>query len=388
MNILTKNPNNIVESLIRGSKMVPHLVAIHRRILMDFIKDLLAALSVILNGLPQGLLALSYGFSSVATGLAFAVGAIGCLLFGVVAPVSFQAETITLAGTMGRDMKERISMIIYAAIGMTVIGILGLLERIVTFIGPEITNGMMAGVGIILAKVSLEMANKNKYVGYTSICVSLITYMFTQDLVYTITFSVVISSIVAMLMKQKSNISIEKREKLALQKTLFNATVFRGALALICLNIGSNIAFGKITGNIANLDVNIDHLSIVSSLADLASALFGGGPVESIISATGGAPHPLMSAVLMMALMSIILFTGLLPRIGKYIPSESIAGFLFVLGAIVTVPVNALNALSAEGVPGGALIGGITLTVTAISDPFFGMLAGVVLRFFARLFGM
>jgi AGZA family xanthine/uracil permease-like MFS transporter len=29
---------------------------------------------------------------------------------------------------------------------------------------------------------------------------------------------------------------------------------------------------------------------------------------------------------------------------GKYIPSESIAGFLFVLGAIVTVPSNAMAA--------------------------------------------
>ena len=52
-----------------------------------------------------------------------------------------------------------------------------------------------------------------------------------------------------------------------------------------------------------------------------------GGPVESVISATGGAPHPLISGVLMMILMAIILFTGLLPKMGKYIPSESIAGF-------------------------------------------------------------
>ncbi len=355
---------------------------------MDFLKDLLAALSVILNGLPQGLLALSFGFASVPTAFAFIVGAVGCLALGVVAPVSFQAETITLAGTMGKDMKDRLSMVIFAAIGMTIIGLLGMLEKIVAFIGPEITSGMMAGVGIMLARVSLDMAKKNKIVGYTSMGISFVTYMLTKDLVYTITFSVIASSIVALALRQKSDINITGREKLVFQKPVMNASVFRGSLALICLNIGANIAFGKITGEIANTNVNIDHLSIVSSLADLASALFGGGPVESIISATGGAPHPLMSSVLMMALMAVILFAGLLPKVGKYIPSESIAGFLFVLGAIVTVPGNALSALSVTGVPGGALVGGITMTVTAITDPFFGMLAGVIFRVLAGALGM
>ena len=80
--------------------------------------------------------------------------------FSVVAPVSFQAETITLAGTMGKDMKERISMVILGGVGMTYIGIFGLLERIVTFIGPAITSGMMTGVGIMLTRVAVDMAEK------------------------------------------------------------------------------------------------------------------------------------------------------------------------------------------------------------------------------------
>lgn len=352
------------------------------------IKDLLAALSTILNGLPQGLLALSFGFASVPTAFAFIVGAVGCLALGVVAPVSFQAETITLAGTMGKNMKERISMIIYAAIGMTLIGLFGLLERIVAFIGPEITNGMMAGVGIMLARVAVEMAKKNKIVGYTSIGVSFITYMVTKDLVYTITISVIGTSVLSMVLKQQTNMVSTEREKIVFQKPILNFDIVRGALSLICLNIGANIAFGEITGSMANMDVNIDHLSIVSSLADLASASFGGGPVESIISATGSAPHPVLSGVLMMSIMAIILFAGLLPKIGKYIPSESISGFLFVLGAIVTAPSSALAALSVTGVPGGALVGGITMTVTAITDPFLGMLSGIIFRVVAGVVGM
>jgi AGZA family xanthine/uracil permease-like MFS transporter len=355
---------------------------------MELLKDLLAALSVVLNGLPQGLLALSFGFASVPTAFAFLVGAVGCLALGVVAPISFQAETITLAGTMGNNMKERLSMIIFGAIGMTFIGLFGLLEKIVSFIGPAITNGMMAGVGIMLARVALNMAKKNKIVGYASIAVSFVVYMITKDLVYTVTISVVGTSILAVILKQKSDLIITEREKISFQKPVVNLTVIQGALAMICLNIGANIAFGEITGSIANTAVNIDHLSIISSLADLVSASFGGGPVESIISATGGAPDPLRSSVIMMSIMAIILFAGLLPKIGKYVPSESIAGFLFVLGAIVTVPVNALAALSVTGIPGGAMVGGITMTVTAISDPFYGMLAGVIFRTVASLVGM
>ncbi|MGJ0847887.1 hypothetical protein ACR77J_14450 [Tissierella praeacuta] len=96
----------------------------------------------------------------------------------------------------------------------------------------------------------------------------------------------------------------------------------------------------------------------------------------------------MMSGVLMMSLMAIILFAGLLPKMGKYIPSESIAGFLFVLGAIVTAPVNATAALTATGIPGGSIVGGITMTVTAITDPFLGMLAGIIFKGFASILGI
>ncbi|MFO7154929.1 MAG: NCS2 family permease, partial [Caldicoprobacter oshimai] len=90
---------------------------------MEILQDILAALSVILNGLPQGLLALSYGFASVPTALAFIVGAAGNTLVGSVAPVSFQAETITVAGTMGQDRCERLSMTFLGGCIMTLIGL-------------------------------------------------------------------------------------------------------------------------------------------------------------------------------------------------------------------------------------------------------------------------
>ena len=347
-------------------------------------KDLLAALGVVLNGLPQGLLALSFGFASIPTAFAFIAGAIGSLAFGLVTPISFQAETITLAGTMGDNMEERLSMLVYGALLMILIGALGIFQKIITFIGPEISNGMMAGVGLMLAKVALDMAKSNKTVGYSSIIISFFTYMFTKDLVYTITLSVIGSSILAALKKEEISDYPNEDRKIKFKKPILNGKVLRGALAMTCLNIGANIAFGNITGEIANQSVNIDHLSIVSGFADLSSALFGGGPVETVISATAGAPNPLASGVLMMVIMAVILFAGLLPKIGKYIPSQSIAGFLFILGAVVTAPSNALAALSTD-IAGGPIVGGVTMAVTSITDPFVGMLAGIVFRFFTSI---
>lgn len=346
------------------------------------IKDVLAALGVIINGLPQGILALSFGFASLPTALAFVVGAVGAGLLGLVAPISFQAETITLAGTMGSNLRERLSMIFYGGIIMGFIGLIGMLQTIVDFIGPVITNGMMAGVGIMLSMVAVGMAKKNKKVGLTSIAVAFVVYLFSKDLVYTIVSSVVFSSIVGNYIKSDTVVYDGTREKFKFQKPIINPVVIRGALAMVCLNIGANIAFGNITGSIANKPVNIDHLAVVSSLADVASSLFGGGPVESIISATGAAPHPVVSGVLMMSLMAVILVTGMLPKIGRYVPMESIAGFLLVLGAVVTVPINTKMAME------DPVVGGVTAVVTATTDPFTGMVAGLLMKFLTGSLGL
>lgn len=356
---------------------------------MDIWKDILAALSGVLNALPQGLLALTFGFASIPTALAFMVGAVGNAATSNVAVISYQAETITLAGTMGKNMRERLSMIFFGAALLLIIGLFGILETIIDWIGPIITTGMMAGVGLMLSKVAWDMAKGDRIVGITSMLSAFVVYFATNDLVYTITASVIFSSIVYAFTK-KDDANHAKRpvvkEGLHLQKLIVNPMVIRGALAMVCLNIGANIAFGKINGEIANTDVNIDTLTIISSLADMVSSLFGGAPVEIVISATASSPHAVWSGVLMMVLMAIVLATGLLPKIGKYVPSASIAGFLFVLGAIVTLPGNAATALTGEGA-GNGIVGGVTMVVTAITDPFLGMLSGIIVQFLMTLFG-
>lgn len=341
----------------------------------ELLQDILAIISVVLNGLPQGLLALSFGFASIPTAFAFFVGAFGSAVTGCVAPISFQAETITYAGTAGKNKRERISMIFYGAVAMTLIGLFGLLTKMVDFIGPNIAAGMMAGVGLMLSKAAVEMFKKDKTIGAVSGISAVIIYSFTQNLVYTITVSVILSCIVGRYFKVDDNIIVAEKEKIERQKLTMNVSVLRGALGLVCLNIGSNISFGAITGSMANTEVNIDHLSVISSVADMVSSYFGGAPVESIISATGSAPHALWAGIAMMIIMGLILIFGLLPKIGKYVPTTSISGFLLVLGIMVTVPGNAASAVS-----GNPMVGGITMGVTAIADPFLGMLAGIVAR--------
>ena len=43
----------------------------------------------------------------------------------------------------------------------------------------------------------------------------------------------------------------------------------------------------------------------------------------------------------MMVVIGVILLLKLLPKIGKFVPSSSIAGFLFVLGIFKTVVLDA-----------------------------------------------
>ena len=44
------------------------------------VNDVLAALGVVLNGIPQALLAATYGFASIPTAFGLIIGAVACLL--------------------------------------------------------------------------------------------------------------------------------------------------------------------------------------------------------------------------------------------------------------------------------------------------------------------
>jgi len=351
-------------------------------------QDLLAAIAVVINGLPQGLLALSFGFAAFPTALAFAVGVIGAVVFHSVAPISFQAESIVLAGTMGKDRFERCSIVFITGVVMALAGALGVLEPTIRFIGPAIENGMMAGVGIILAVVAINMLKSAPLVGAVSMLTAVLVYTFIgKNLVYTIVASVALSSIVYLLTRKKEqeDVTVDRdAERLKpIKLVLGSPRVIRGALAMICLQVGGNIAYAGITGNIAGTPVNVDHVTLYSGIGDAVSAFFGGGPVEAIISGTGAAPNPWLAGVLMMLIMTVILAVRLLPVLARYVPSQSIAGFLFVLGAIVAFPINMSLAVQADPILGGAVT-----VVTAATDPFIGLVAGVIIRLLFSVAGI
>jgi AGZA family xanthine/uracil permease-like MFS transporter len=362
-----------------------------------FMTDLLAALAVVVNGIPQGLLALGFGFAAFPTSIAFIIGIAGSLAFQSVATISFQAETITLAGKMGKNVRERLSLVFWGALFLLIPSAMGLNERIVAFIGPAIVNSMMAGVGIMLALVSIDMFNSERFSGAVSMITALAVWFYTLDLAKTIIISVLVSTVIYNILKKDGRIKAEamnldmSRERFTLGniewKIWQHPRIIINGLAIACLNIGANISFGKITGGIANVDTNIDHLAIYSSLADMGSAFFGGGPVEAIISGTATAPNPLTSSVLMMGLMALLLLLKLLPTIGKYVHSASIAGFLFVLGTFVTFSSNMQGAIASVPAAGGpfgmspwGMVIGATVLVSAKWNPFFGLLAGVAIK--------
>ena len=348
-------------------------------------QDIIAAIAVVINGLPQGLLSLSYGFGAFPTAIGFIVGSAGFLLAKQVAPISFQAEAIVLAGQMGEDRNERLNIVFFTGVMMSIIGALGLLEPTINFIGPAILNSMMAGVGITLAKVSVGMFKSNKVVTALSMSTALLTYFITdKNLVYTIVTSVFISSIAWIFINKdkESNSKVDlSNEKFKLLNFKITPSLVRKVLALTTMQIGGNIAYSSVTGSLANTTVNVDHVTLYSGLADATSALFGGGPVEAVISGTAVAPNPVSSGLIMMLLMAVILLIKLLPKIAKYVPSESIAGFLFVLGAIVVFPSNI-----ATGVSSDPMVAGVTTIVTASTDPFIGMISGIIVRFLTNIF--
>lgn len=255
----------------------------------------------------------------------------------------------------------------------------------------------------MLANVSFKLMREELITGIVSLVSALIVWFIKKDLAWTIIISVLASTVVYICIRYVSffknrlhltvhepqiDASLEKFHMGNIEwKFWTSSNIVIGAFSIACLNIGANISFGKITGSIAGVNTNIDHLSIYSCLADICSSFLGGGPVEAIISGTATAPHPVFASVLMMSIMAVILFLKFLPVIGRYVHMSSITGFLFVLGAFVTFSTNIAGAVNVAGPFSGpfgfgpmGMIIGATVLITARYNPFFGMIAGIIVK--------
>lgn len=380
---------------------------------MEFLSNLgpfiLAVVAVIINGVPQLLYAQARGFALKPAGFAYLIGGFGNLLTGSVTPISSQAETITVA-SVKKNLRDNVSSILLAALLMVILAAFGGVSKISDFAGVAIISGMMSGVGLILAGVSLDMFSQDKRTTLVSIVTAIAAYAIffnsPNKVVWTIFISVIVSTAdFLLLQKRRVDVSAsveEGRQYMEMSsewrfwkkeywkdfkiiKPRVNVNVILGALSLVMLNIGANISFGGITASIAGTTQNVDHLSIINSLADFPSALFGGPPIEAIISGTAGAPWPVACGIAFMFATGILVLVGVIGRLGKYLPSQSIAGFLLMIGFALTFAPN----LSAVAGSDDSMSGYIALGVTAWSkNPFLGMVAGIAVRYFGSYIGL
>ena len=374
---------------------------------MLFFTFLLAVILVVINAIPQLNLAQAKGFKLKPTGLAYFVGAIGNILTGNLVPISAQAETISLSGLL-KKAGERVAALLIAAVFGVILGLAGGTSAIVDFAGPSTVNGMMAGVGIILSSVAIDLMKSEKRTGAISIITALFTWSLCNTfkvpnaLIWTIAVSVTFSTFDFLAIQRRrvdmAVIPEEARESeefrfwkrafwsdFKFMKPIFNLSAIFGGLSLICLNIGSNISFGSITASIAGETPRLNALTVINSLADLPSALFGGAPIETIISGTAAAPWPLAAGVVMMLVCAFLLLTGVIGRLGKYIPSASISGFLVVIGFFLTFVPN-LNSVISTNNP---MAGIVALGVTALTqNAFAGVVVGTIVYVTGGLFGL
>lgn len=370
---------------------------------------LLAVVAVIINGVPQLLYAQARGFAIKPAGFAYLIGAFGNLFTGSVTPISSQAETITVA-SVEKNLRTNVSAILLAAVLMSILGLCGGVNMIAEFAGPAVVAGMMSGVGLMLAGVTLDMFGQEKRTTIVSVVSALIAYMiFLNDgnkVVWTIFISVVVSTLDFLFLQKRrvdmSTLVEEGREAIEMSsewrfwkkeywtdfkfiKPTMNTGVIMGALSIMMLNVGANISFGGITASIAGTTQNYDHLSIINALADIPSALFGGPPIEAIISGTAGAPWPVLCGVVFMLVTAVLILTGVIGRLGKYLPAQSISGFLFVIGFMMTFAPNLSACVTSEG----SMSGFTALGVTALTkNPFLGMVAGILVKFFGAYVGL
>lgn len=372
-----------------------------------FIAIMVAAVAVVINGIPQLAYATSLGFAPKPAAFAYLVGAAGNAITGSVTPIAAQAETLTVSGLI-KNMNQRVAALLLAAVVGITLGLTGSVTAIAEWAGTGVVLGMMAGVGLILAEVAYTMFISEKITAGASIMTALVVYALTKDVVWTIAASVVLSTLVfvfalgrrvdlisAIQANEQSTDQMQSNdarfwkkeywEEFKLIKPEFSWTAIIGGLGFICLNIGSNTAFGNITASIAGTTQNLDHLTVINSLADIPSVMFGGAPIEAIISGTAGAPNPVLTGVVMMVLTAVLLLTGVIGRIGRYVPAESIAGFLITIGVFLTFVPNLNGAVEGDDPAAGV----VALGVTAISkNPFIGLVAGVLTRFFGHFVGL
>lgn len=371
----------------------------------------IAVVFVAINGLTMLAWAAAQGYKMKPTAFAFIVGAVGNLLTGSITPISGQSSILTVSHFM-KNINERIGALLLAVLVMIPLGLTGAVTRIADFAGPAVVGGMMAGVGIMVAGISFKMVKQEKRTGIIAFVSALATHVIflgnPNALVYVIGVSVTLATLdFVFLQKRRVDLFATAQKDgyvgdmaqndnpkfwtkaywadFKVIKPKFSLYAIYFALAFISLNIGTNIAFGNITAGFANTVQNMDHLTVINSLADIPSVIFGGAPVGAIISATAAAPWPVTAGVIMMLLCALLLLLGLMTKAVKYIPVQAIAGFLFIIGFFSTLVPN----LERSFATGDTAAATVAMALTALTkNPFIGLVGGIAVRYIGSYFGL
>jgi AGZA family xanthine/uracil permease-like MFS transporter len=397
---------------------------------------IVAVVFVAINGITMLAWATQMGFKMKPTALAYFFAAIANLFTGNVIPLSGQSSILTVSNFV-KNANERVAALIIATVVMVPLGIFGVVSTVVDFAGPPVIFGMMAGVGLMVAGISIDIFKQDKRTGAVAFIFALLTWWQTvgnpHQLVYVIAVSVTAATL-DFLFLQKDPVSGQRGRRVNLKniakengftsdmpedmeedenyrfwkkeywqgfkitKPRFSFMSVYYAFAFVCISLGTIIAFGNITAGMAGVPNPVDKLTVINGLVDIPTVLFGGMPIEVIISATANSPWPVLAGILMMTLLGFLLLFGLVSRLIKFLPAQSIVGFLFIIGFFSTFRPNLVNAfntaLASDGVTatlhtGNTSQAAAALLITAVTkNPFLGLAAGVLVRYIGTAIGL
>jgi adenine/guanine/hypoxanthine permease len=355
-------------------------------------RDILIAILSQLDVISGSVLALHYGFAMLPSAIGYMTGAIGTLITGNATPVSFMYESMVLSYGLSSKFRDRISMILLAALITGVLGVFGLPQLIVESVGKDIFLAMLAGVGLYLARVGLNIAKIETLIGIPCFVVAIITQLLTNDLLWTVSISIMLGMgihlfriYVIKIKPPSGNIKLPEylsfkdmfRKEMKFIKPAISLNIIIGALALSVLTIGGNVAYTAFTADISKTKPTYNAGTIISSIADFASSSFGGANMELIISPTAASENAVRAAFLYMSIAAILLATGFVHKAARFLPTSAMGGYLFVIGAFLMFPDYAKQAFDS----GNTLAVALTITMTSLVNPLVGLVTGILTGF-------
>ncbi|GII64672.1 xanthine/uracil permease [Sphaerisporangium krabiense] len=340
----------------------------------------LAALGMCADGLGEGLYAVHRGYRARAMAIGFALAAILTAVTRVVTPLNFTVESVAVATQSVKRTPQIYWVVVLSAVPTAVLGLLGLYEPLIELFDKGVIAGAVAGVGIMLAAAGVDYIRDRRATGIASTVAGVSAFLLTDDLAVTVVAAIAAGALVARFLGPRLGDEPEEAEAPKVEKPrlipfewreMVSRPVLVGALSLFALRVGTVVSYDTVNSELAGTRPKLNEVFLVDGVASLAAGLFGGAPLEPTPSATAATEMPVFSAVLFLALMTAISAFGLVERMGRWVPLQSVAGFLIVIGVFVVLPDNIRQV--------NRLPDAVAMAVTAFGNPFYGIVAGEVI---------